>query len=192
MGTIVQSAPRTILVLQAQRLGALDELEDTCRRIREFCGECRIVMIASASTGQFVDHLGSAYQVLRISRWTLPRVRALVRRLQRRGISDTCLVYDSAASPGPARMELLALLTRRPLLWLELGGPVRRISRARLWARFGAGVFLAGLAAAGGAAAMLIVGLALIVAASWVRIRRQARVRRQRISAWNEEWRRRL
>jgi len=182
-----------VLVLQVQRLAAMEELEETCRRVREYCGGCRIIIVASAATGMFVEHLGCAEDVLRITRWSGRRMRALVRRALRRGVTDTCIVYDSTAAPGPARLELLALAMRTPLYYRQLGGAVRPLSRGRLWARFIAGIALAGLAAGFGALAGAAAGAGLVITQALLATRRgRAHRRRHRIQDWNEEWLRRL
>jgi len=184
---------KTVLVLQVQRLGALDEIEETCRRVRECFGACRIVIVSSPPTQGFVAQLECVDDVLRMSRWTRPRVLALVRRLRRRGVSDTCIVYDSAASPGPARLELLALAMATPLCYRELGGAVRPLSRARLWARFAADIALALLAAGAGLVAAAVIGAALVISQPLlVRPSRRERRQRRRTRAWNDEWVRRL
>jgi hypothetical protein len=182
-----------VVVLQTQRLAAPQELEETCGRVREYFGDCRIVVVAGAATAMFVERLGCAEHVVRMSRWSGRRTRALVRRLSRRGATDTCIVYDSASWPGPARLELLALAMRTPLCYRALGGGVRPLSRARLWSRFVAGIVLALLAAAAGAAAAMMVAVGLL--ASWpllARPHQRAIRRRRRIREWNDEWLRRL
>ena len=181
------------MVLQVQRLAAPGELEETCRRVREYFGDCRIIVVAAAATAAFVQHLGCAEQVVRMTRWSRPRMRALARRLRRRGTTDTCIVFDGAAWPGPARLELLALAMRTPLCYRELGGAVTPLSRRRLWSRLTADLILALLAGIAGAVAAAVVTLGLVV--SWpllARPRRREMLRRQRIRRWNDEWLRRL
>jgi len=182
-----------VVVLQVQRLAAPDELEETCRRVRECFGDCRIIVVAAAATAAFVQHLGCAEHVVRMTRWTGPRMRALARRLLRRGATDTCIVFDAAAWPGPARLELLALAMHTPLCYRELGGEVTPLSRRRLWSRLTADLILALLAGAAGAVAAAVVALGLAV--SWpllARPQRREMLRRQRIRRWNDEWLRRL
>jgi hypothetical protein len=102
-------------------------------------------------------------------------------------------VFDAAAWPGPARLELLALVMHTPLCYRELGGEVRPLSRARLWSRLIADLILALLAGAAGAVAAAVVALGLVV--SWpllARPQRREMLRRQRIRRWNDEWLRRL
>jgi len=186
-------SPRTVVVLQTQRLAAPEELDETCRRVREYFKHCRIIVVAGAATAMLAEHLGCAEEVVRMTRWSGRRMRALVRRLLRRGATDACIVYDSAAWPGPARLELLALAMRTPLCYRALGGEVRPLSRARLWSRFVANMMLALLAGALGALAAMLVAVGFL--ASWpllARPRSTMNRRRQRIRKWNDEWLRRL
>jgi len=184
---------RTIVVLQVQRLAALGEIEETCRRAREYWGDCRIMVVAGPATRPFVQQLGCAEEVLPMQRWNRRRMLALVRRLRRRGATDACIVYDSAASPGPARLELLALAMGTPVHYRELGGPVKPLSRARLWVRFCADAALAALSAGAGAAVAVLVGAALLMSRPFLASpRRQADLRRRRIRLWNNYWLRKL
>jgi hypothetical protein len=187
------SRPRVVLVLQAQRLAALSELEETCRRARQHFGGCRVVVLADAMTSALIKRLGYADEVLRMSRWSCGRMRALLRRLERRGVTDMAIAYDSAALPGPARLEWLALASRKPIYFRETGGPLAPISRARLTARLAAEALLAALAmVAGAAVAIMVAGALLLTQPMLIGRRRREQRRRQRISAWSREWLRRL
>jgi len=188
-----QGSPRVVLVLQVQRLAALWEVQETCRRAREYFGDCRVIVLADAAASPFVERLGCADEVVCMSRWNRRRMHALVRRLRRRGVTDTCITYDSAAQPGPARLEWLALAMRKPVCYREVGGAIAPISRARLVARLAAEATLAALAAiAGAAAAMMMTGALLLSALALASPRRRETRRRRRIAAWNREWLRRL
>lgn len=176
-----------------QRLAAPQEVVETCRRVREALGPCRVIIVAGAATAPLLRSLGCADEVVRMSRWTAARVRALLRRLRRRGVTDTCLVYDSAAQPGPARLELLALLLGAPLYWRQPVGGLARLSRSRLWLRLLGEMILALLAAASGAIAGLIVALALAaVQPLLARPRARDNRQRQRLRLWKQWWLRRL
>jgi hypothetical protein len=182
-----------VVVLQILRLAAPEELQETCHRVREYSGDCRVVIVASAATAAFVNRLGCAERVVTMTRWSRPRIRALARRLRRRGATDTCIVFDAAPRPGPARFELLALAMRTPLCYRELGGKVRPLSRSRLWSRCIADIALAGLAGVAGTLAAMVVALGLLIVQPLLaRPQRQFDRRRRRIRQWNDEWLRRL